>query len=147
MKSSLVRRKIQVDLTCPSCGQEEENIEHLFFKCKEAQLIWRASRLGFDFQVGTPISFLHWWIKWLQEAPDRDSMLLVIAILWVIWCNRNQALFHNKRHSVEESLSRVSQILKELEVISRYANYGHGDQSEITFDSNLHRSQMGTQGV
>lgn len=87
---------LAVDLSCPVCGEGLETIEHLFFQCHFVRKVWRASFLGFDFEVGVPVMFGEWFSKWLKEAPDKEMICDSILIMWVIWCLWNDAAFNNE---------------------------------------------------
>lgn len=40
---SLKRRGIHIDETCKLYGEEKETVEHLFFKCRKAEMIWKLA--------------------------------------------------------------------------------------------------------
>ena len=42
-----VRTKIG-DPICTGCGEEEETVEHLFFRCKNAEQVWNISPVKWD---------------------------------------------------------------------------------------------------
>lgn len=56
---------------------------------------WRASHLGFDFDSGSPETFVEWFSKWLENAPDEEAVRGLILLMWTIWRLRNEALFRN----------------------------------------------------
>ena len=53
-------------------------------------------------------------MNWLENAPDRETTLQVVATLWVLWCNKNNVLFENKHFTLEESLNQIQGSLREL---------------------------------
>jgi hypothetical protein len=78
---------------CPVCQEEEKEVNHTFFKCKDAQEVW---------------SWLKTWSGWLETVPgsfnnlledlkakqlDRKTFKLSLAVayvvLWSIWKLRN----------------------------------------------------------
>ena len=68
--------------------------------------------MGLNFSIRTPVEFPEWWIGWLNDAPCKEDLELVAAILWVIWCSRNQAVFQNVQVSLHEELSQLKGVQK-----------------------------------
>lgn len=101
VKMVLFRRNLVEDVWCPICKEENESLEHLFFQCDETRRFWRASRLGFDFSVGSPMSVGDWLSKWWADTPDKDAIFESIFIMWGIWCRRNQFVFSNVQDTIE----------------------------------------------
>ncbi|KAG5516000.1 hypothetical protein RHGRI_036892 [Rhododendron griersonianum] len=96
-KDALLRRNIAVDPFCSLCSQDLETIEHLFFNCDFAKIVWRASHLGFDFTVGTALGFVDWFVQWLKHALDKELIQDLIFIMWSIWRDRNDVLFKSTK--------------------------------------------------
>lgn len=46
--SSLVKRKVKVDIRYKLCGEGEETIEHMFFHCSEAKATWKLAPVQWD---------------------------------------------------------------------------------------------------
>lgn len=67
---------------------------------------WRASHLGFNFEVGSPLRVEDWLAEWIKKAPDRDAIWDSVCILWIIWCVRNEVMYRGAQWSVSEALSR-----------------------------------------
>ena len=83
-KDALIRRKINIDPSCPRCQHQGESIEHLFFQCIHSKVILRHSPLGLDFSQGTQTLFNEWWSYWMENAPSKTDIYMVAAILWII---------------------------------------------------------------
>ena len=77
------------------------------------QVIWQKSRLVLDFTVGSPMQFEDWW-NWMETMGCIEDVELAIAILWVIWCSRNQATFQDTFLSLEHYLQEVVNICSQL---------------------------------
>lgn len=92
-KVVLFRRGMAGDMVCPVCGRSDETIEHLFFECEFGRRLWRASSLGLDFIVGSPVSFKEWLLEWVREVPDKSAVVEGIYLLWAVWCARNRVVF------------------------------------------------------
>lgn len=46
--ANLKKRGLQVDEWCKQCGEGMERVEHLFFHCPIAQVIWKLSPVQWD---------------------------------------------------------------------------------------------------
>lgn len=108
MKTDLFKRKLTMDVSCPVCGKDNETVEHLFFQCDFARRIWRVSRLGLDFSVGSPVAFGEWFLNWMCDALDSSALLESISILWTIWCCRNDFVFRNLQVDVMQAWREAS---------------------------------------
>lgn len=95
VKDALLRRNISVDPCCLSRDQNLEMIEYLFLQCWFAKRLWRASHLGFNFDVETPVSFGVWFEGWILTAPFKELIWDSVFTLWFILCARNDALFRS----------------------------------------------------
>lgn len=62
--------------------------------------------MGFNFDVGVPIPFGEWFVKWISEAPIKELIWDSVLILWLIWCIRNEALFQHDVGCVDNALAR-----------------------------------------
>jgi len=75
----------------------DENIEHLFFTCPIAKVIWGmvGTSIGANNIPSTLIQYKKWIRRWL---PDGSSIYTfeLSAICWAIWKRRNEACFDNK---------------------------------------------------
>lgn len=83
VKVGLIKHGVQVTANCPFCEQEE-SIEHLFFQCSFAKRVWRASFLGLDFDQGTPVGLVDWFLKWFAEVSSVEVIEESIVLMWSI---------------------------------------------------------------
>jgi hypothetical protein len=84
------------DSKCNLCGFDE-NIQHLFFECCVARFVWNTMSMTFNFQP--PKSTSHMFGSWIRNfVPGLRKQIIVwiAAIYWVLWLNRNEAVFQNK---------------------------------------------------
>ncbi|KAL4557529.1 hypothetical protein LXL04_035710 [Taraxacum kok-saghyz] len=96
---NLIQRGVRVESNLCYICQQEEGVEHLFFKCRHAMELWQ------------------WFIKWagIQTIPSSCSSLmdvinslkgkrerkmtgtLLYAVIWLLWKDRNEAAFRKRR--------------------------------------------------
>lgn len=84
--------KFPVLLTCPRCLSFAEDLTHLFLNCKYSKLVWKGSRLGLNFDVGTLVEFYEWLPAWISSAPENEDLSFSLAVLWAIWKHRNKVV-------------------------------------------------------
>ena len=92
MTDNLLKRGIEKPPECMFCA-ESESIQHLFFDCVVAKLIWEQVATFFDVNIGASyISVAQYW-----PANSNHSCLNSIApcVLWSIWKLRNDHVFNN----------------------------------------------------
>lgn len=83
-RSQMARKGIQGDQTCNMCGEGEENLEHLFFKCRRAQVVWKLALVKWDGLEEKTVSFPWWWQKLCSLSLDQvieDRIQLSVYIL------------------------------------------------------------------
>ncbi|KAD2804409.1 hypothetical protein E3N88_37786 [Mikania micrantha] len=97
--------------SCPMCTLEDEDEDHLFFRCPVAKETWRRiswwanndfvcqgsihnilSSLGNDNEVG---------------RKNKIKMVIVFATIWEIWTCRNKWAFKSTRTSMEYLLDAI----------------------------------------
>jgi len=94
-KDNLIKRRWKGDSKCSFCGLEE-NIQHIFFDCRVVRFVWNA--LFITFNIQSPKSISHMFGSWRRRfAPGLRNQIIVgiAAICWVLWLNRNDAVFQN----------------------------------------------------
>ena len=84
-KDNLNQRGWKGDKTCVFCGKQE-NIDHLYFSCSAARLMWSLDKCSFDLK-NTPQSLnncLNVWIKTFENIEttyDRGNIWCVLVHL------------------------------------------------------------------
>jgi hypothetical protein len=89
----------------PFCGSPE-SIDHLFFSCLVAKVIWGVIAKCFH-QRSRPSSYDQYWV-WITNAlPGGENvhMLGLPAVCWAIWKAQNRVCFNRK------PLKHVSEIV------------------------------------
>jgi len=85
-RDNLLRRGWKGDGCCAFCGKNE-SIDHLFFECSMAKLIWALFRCSFALH-STPTSLSDCFGPWLGSFSKIDRNLVMVgvfAMLWSIW--------------------------------------------------------------
>ncbi|CAN1839418.1 hypothetical protein LINPERHAP1_LOCUS35747 [Linum perenne] len=114
---NLRRRGFQFPNRCIMCESEEESIWHLFFDCRFVRQIWilLSSRLSLFGPIpGSVAGVVAAW-KGLNWEKDLEvcGRLLMHAVLWCVWKERNSRTFRDKHESWERVLGRVGRMTVE----------------------------------
>ncbi|KAL4578951.1 hypothetical protein LXL04_015085 [Taraxacum kok-saghyz] len=86
---------------CEICGDQEEDISHLFFRSDLA--VWLWSRLGLWVKSSIPtlnsIIDCFAWIDKTFQVPSKVKTVkaIVVALFKSIWIYRNDIIFNNNR--------------------------------------------------
>ena len=101
-------------VVCEICGDQEEDISHIFFKCDMA--VWLWLRLGLWVKSSIPIfdSILDCF-AWIDKQFKVSSKIktvkaIVAALIKTIWIHRNDIIFNNNRVEKEICLRRMQEI-------------------------------------
>jgi hypothetical protein len=93
-KDNLKKRNWQGNMKCCFCN-DDESIEHLFFNCPFAKIMWRIVHISFN--ISPPSSISHLFGNWLQGVSKEDKVQIRVgacALLWAIWNVRNDFVFN-----------------------------------------------------
>jgi hypothetical protein len=96
-KDNLVKRSWQGCKSCSFC-HKDETIQHLFFDCSFAKIVWRIIHMTFGISPPTTVSNL--FGNWLANIPKKELMQVrvgVCAILWAMWNVRNDFIFNKPK--------------------------------------------------
>jgi len=96
-KDNLLRRKWVGSPTCFFCSSNE-NIDHLFFLCPVAKVLWSLVGIciGASNIPENILQFKLWISHWLPGGQQVYTFCAA-AICWAIWKRRNEACFENKK--------------------------------------------------
>ncbi|KAL3502671.1 hypothetical protein ACH5RR_037120 [Cinchona calisaya] len=78
------------------CDLQVETLEHCFFHCQNAELIWKLAPLHWDGLNQFRGNLWNWWSELMGAAnrtDGRDHIILTVNILWQIWKSRNEMQF------------------------------------------------------
>jgi len=88
-------------ISCVLCGTGQESIQHLFFTCPCSAYLWTLCRLKLGL-IGT-IGTLEEALLILTRFKNKTKIGILVkltlsAVVWHIWKERNQRLFHLPEH-------------------------------------------------
>ncbi|OMO57964.1 reverse transcriptase [Corchorus capsularis] len=92
-KSQLQVRGVQIDSVCDVCGNDESSVYHIFFDCPFSYRVWGQSCPWIQGYLSEWSSRDDFWLLLLEKASQLGSLELVASLLWLIWNNRNKALY------------------------------------------------------
>ena len=82
---------------CPICLEEDEDVDHVFFKCGHAMKVWTWFR---DWS-GILNSFFHLVDEVKNRNADKKSLKFGLAlsymVLWTVWKMRNNMVFKKRK--------------------------------------------------
>jgi hypothetical protein len=95
-RDNLSKRCLVEDMNCVF-RLEHESVDHLFFKCYVAQVIW--GRISDIFGISNGSDFLsvaRWWI-----SNDKNAVIntFSLAVIWSLWILCNKFCFQGKTWS------------------------------------------------
>ncbi|XP_047978697.1 uncharacterized protein LOC125220584 [Salvia hispanica] len=92
----------EIDASCGLCSREDENVDHLFFRCRETWKVWDNVRdwIGLRRRPTTIKSAIKWLVR--DRRPSRivhvAERIALIATVYYIWLARNAAIMDGKRY-------------------------------------------------
>lgn len=88
-------------LTCSVCYLNDEEVDHIFFKCNFSTQIWSwfitwsgllasipGDRLELLTMLATPVS---------DKKKKKLKLTLIYSVIWLIWKARNSLMFNKER--------------------------------------------------
>ncbi|XP_031106177.1 uncharacterized protein LOC116010810 [Ipomoea triloba] len=103
--TNLLLKRVEVDPTCPMCGQGHEDVMHALVMCDYSQLVWHVASLPTLSIVGD--SFCMWFSDVLNSLTEQE-IGFVMAVLYYIWWARNSAVWDGALPLPRKVVSMVS---------------------------------------
>jgi hypothetical protein len=97
IKDNLTKRNWTGSETCCFCDCKE-CIQHLFFDCPFAKIIWRIIYMTFG--LTPPKNITNLFGNWLKRIPKRDLVQIKVevrAVIWTMWNTRNGLIFNKPK--------------------------------------------------
>jgi ribonuclease HI len=88
---------------CLRCSVSSETIAHCLFWCSDAVGVWKAYKLEHilpSLQQGDLFS-------WCRNVCKTHGVIVLI-IMWVVWCARNNYIFNGLRESIHSSVAKIN---------------------------------------
>lgn len=107
----IIKRGMQIDDRCQTCGVEGESILHALFQCDPARQVWALSgiphpEIGFD--EGSLFGNLNYLLKLKNSKRGEITVNRTWPwLLWGIWKSRNELIFKGMRWLPEEIKEKV----------------------------------------
>ncbi|RAL45079.1 hypothetical protein DM860_018141 [Cuscuta australis] len=89
--SALNSKGLDLDNSCPVCGQSGESLEHVFLRCRLADGVWRSLHIGGD----RNLTFGAWFQR-QSEVCSLDGLQIVAWAIWALWKTRNTAVWEQR---------------------------------------------------
>ncbi|XP_021726229.1 uncharacterized protein LOC110693417 [Chenopodium quinoa] len=101
VKSNLVKRGIEIEDYCDSCGTTEEDLQHLFRMCSFARYAWKNCSLNILSENDESTPFGQWIQNYImlyhsEDGKKSERIGMFIGVLWSLWLTRNGRVFSNQ---------------------------------------------------
>lgn len=110
-KERLKRITVVLDSLCLICWTAEEDVQHLFFRCKYSDEYFRRLKLWTMMQCDKNelLGILMWIKKKKKISKFRRNVLFVVlsACVYHIWKVRNEAFWSHKVWSVDTTVQNI----------------------------------------
>lgn len=89
LRMNLKRRKMDVDTRCVVCQRFDEDVGHLFFKCKEARRAWSLMNLEHHrIALAVMVNPME-VVEYIISLPT-ETRIKIISLLWFWWSERKR---------------------------------------------------------
>jgi hypothetical protein len=98
-KDNLTKRNWTGNEKCCFCD-DKESIQHLFFECPFAKIIWCIIHMTFGLTPSKNV--INLFGNWLKRIPKNDLVQIrvgVCAVIWTLWDTRNDHILKNLKKS------------------------------------------------
>ncbi|GKA89386.1 RNA-directed DNA polymerase, eukaryota [Tanacetum coccineum] len=109
------RGVVMETVNCPTCGNCEEDVQHIFFRCDLARDVLRGLCRWWEIDWNIWSSFSSWnsWFASISLGSNLKSILegVFCVAWWSIWTFRNRLLYDDKpplRSTIMEDIKSIS---------------------------------------
>jgi hypothetical protein len=96
-KDNLAKRQWKGCTKCCFC-EANESIQHLFFECPMARLMWFAINMAYGICAPSNVSHLFGpWIDSFSHELRNQVLVGVAAMCWALWLCRNDVVFRRSK--------------------------------------------------
>ncbi|KAJ4756264.1 RNA-directed DNA polymerase (reverse transcriptase)-related family protein [Rhynchospora pubera] len=125
---------------CLLCGDLNETVVHVLFKCPLAQQLWRLSQFDLS-TAGLPDNMVHLLSFLVKQLEDRQFPT-IISIMWNWWKDRCKRVYEGKKVNPQQTLAAASYWTLTLEKASLlHTKYlSHNCHHEQHYQEHVHSS-------
>jgi hypothetical protein len=113
---------------CCFC-EGKESIQHLFFDCPFAKIVWRIIYMTFG--LSPPKNIYNLFGNWLKDIPKKDLIQIrvgVCAVIWTMWNTRNNFIFNKpKTNSFLQVIPMVTHWIRTWSYLQQEEQWGEMD--------------------
>ena len=106
----------EINHICVLCNSQEEDYNHLFFKCTVSDIIWKRMQIigGFCTPILDWKSLVEWVAhKWKGSSLEMDIRKVCLAgTVYQIWAERNSRIHHNQASNVPQLCEKIVRLIK-----------------------------------
>ncbi|KAK2398440.1 putative mitochondrial protein [Trifolium repens] len=113
-RKRLQDKGVQCPLTCVSCSESEEDLDHICFHCPFSVQVWQ--RIGFwnvIQQTRANTGSVADCIFSLLQHYDNDNSQRFSAILWSLWKHRNLKLWEDVNETDSQVIDRAFHLIED----------------------------------
>lgn len=115
IRDILASRILGLDLACAIWGLAQENHQHLFFDCRFSKML--SNRINnWIFPLGLDMNFDNWllWFPGLNLTNFCNCVKMVVlqALVYMIWINRNGCIFACSCLSVDSCIAQIQYVVR-----------------------------------
>jgi hypothetical protein len=134
---NLAKRKHIEDKTCLFCT-ELETVNHLFFDCCVAKVLWSYLSDTFLISLGVDYESTARW--WVCNKNYKVMNIFVAALMWCLWKFRNEMCFQGKSwHGEKLLLRRIINAMKNWRVLFVDGDLATLDQAQSVLQTMMEK--------
>ncbi|KAF4348392.1 hypothetical protein F8388_000662 [Cannabis sativa] len=107
------------DVCCPVCGEEEETIFHLLWKCNLAKAIWFNTPMGLRAEL-VDVNSWEQWKDWFMADFNRppnltfqEMLITALCVVETMWFERNSTVHVETRSPAQKVLLNVNNKIRD----------------------------------
>ena len=123
-KMRLKNYTLQLDTTCPRCGQAQENDVHIIYDCFYAQEIWNEISKWRSIPITSHQGILqHLTHSRGKSAMKQISFAVYAATVYNLWQARNSFIFQQQTTTAQQMVKWVKeQVIYRILYLDRISN-------------------------
>ena len=89
------------------CKRDGETVDDLLLHCAAVQVLWNYVFQAFHVQWVLPrsvLDLLFGWRNWFGRHHSHIWNLVLLCLMWMVWCERNSRTFDDMKKSDDQLL-------------------------------------------